>query len=106
MPRGAGAIHWEITVGGREHRVSSLAHAPPMLRQYGIEVSASRLYNEVRDRCDAARGLPVPIRVEKLPPRVSIRRVGEPQKNRPGIANDRPRARPVDPLEGPPPVVV
>ena len=48
MPRGAGAKHWEITVGGREHRVSSLAHAPPMLRQYGIEVSASRLYNEVR----------------------------------------------------------
>jgi hypothetical protein len=59
MPRGAGAIHWEIAVGGWEHRVSSLAHAPPMLRQYGIEVSASRLYNEVRDRCDAARGLPV-----------------------------------------------
>ena len=106
MPRGTGAIHWEIAGAGWEHRVSSLAHAPPMLRQYGIQVSASRLYNEVRDRCDAARGLPVPIRAEKLPPRVSIRRVGEPQKNRPGIVNDRHRARPVDPLEGPPPVVV
>ena len=76
MPRGAGAIHWEITVGGREHRVSSLAHAPPMLRQYGIEVSASRLYNEARDQCDAARGLPVPVRAERLARGVSIRSVG------------------------------
>ena len=106
MPRGAGAMHWEITVGGREHRLSSLARAPPVLRQYGIEVSASRLYNEARDQSDAARGLPVPVRDAKLAPRVSIRRVGEPQKNRLGIANDRHRARPVDPLEGPPPVVV
>jgi hypothetical protein len=80
MPRGTGKIHWEIAVGGREHSLSSLAHAPSVLRRYGIEVSASRLYNEVRDRCDAARGLSIPIRVERLAPFVSIRRVGEPQK--------------------------
>jgi hypothetical protein len=81
MPRGTGKIHWEIAVGGGcEHRLSSLARAPPVLREYGIEVSASRLYNEVRDRCDAARGLSIPIRVERLAPFVSIRRVGEPQK--------------------------
>ena len=106
MPRGAGAIHWEIAVGGCAHRISSLARAPAVLRQYGIEVSASRLYNEARDQSDAARGLPVPVRAEKLAPRVSIRRVGEPQKNRLGISNDRHRARPVDALEGPSPVVV
>jgi hypothetical protein len=106
MPRGAGAIHWEIAVAGCEHRISSLARAPSVLRRYGIEVSVSRLYNEARDQCDAARGLPVPVRAEKLAPRVSIRRVGEPQKKSAGYRNDRHRARPVDPLEGPSPVVV
>lgn len=82
MPRGTGKLHWEITVGGCAHHLSSLARAPSVLRQYGIEVSASRVYNEVRDQCDAARGLPVPVRVEELAPRVSIRRVAGPQKNR------------------------
>ena len=77
MPRGAGAIHWEIAVAGCEHRISSLARAPSVLRRYGIEVSVSRLYNEARDQCDAARGLPVPVRAEKLAPRVSIRRVAK-----------------------------
>eukprot|EP01046_Picozoa_sp_COSAG06_P086841 COSAG06_NODE_33394_length_490_cov_1.437340_1_plen_105_part_10 len=105
MPRGTGAIHWEITVGGCAHHLSSLARAPAVLRRYGIDVSASRVYNEVHDQSDAARGLPVPVRAERLAPRVSIRRVGEPQKNRLGIANDRHRARPVDALEGPPPMV-
>jgi len=80
MPRGTGAIHWEIAVGGCEHRLSSLARAPSVLRQYGIEVSASRVYNEARDQSDVARGLPVPVRAEKLAPRVSIRRVGSSRK--------------------------
>ena len=54
---------------------SNLSHAVPVLREMGVRVSASRLYNEHRDKVDRARGLLVPKRSVTLAPRVAIARV-------------------------------
>ena len=46
-----------------------------MLRELGVRVSASRLYNEYKDQVERARGLSVPRRIVTLAPRVTIARV-------------------------------
>eukprot|EP01043_Picozoa_sp_COSAG02_P042708 COSAG02_NODE_3652_length_6414_cov_10.240222_2_plen_59_part_00 len=46
-----------------------------MLRELGVGVSASRLYNEYRDQVERAHGLPVTSRTVVLWPRVSVSKV-------------------------------
>ena len=73
--RGLGRAHWRVTIDGTVCMFSNLSHAVPMLRELGVRVSASRLYNEYRDQVERARGLPVPSRIVTLAPRVTIARV-------------------------------
>ena len=71
-PRGPGRAHWRVVIDGTVYMFSNLTHAVPVLRELGIRVSASRLYNEYRDRVERAHGLPVASRVVVLWPRVSV----------------------------------
>ena len=54
---------------------SNLSHAVPVLRELGVRVSASRLYNEYRDQVERAHGMPVTSRTVVLWPRVSVSKV-------------------------------
>ena len=54
---------------------SNLSHAVPVLRELGVTVSASRLYNEYRDQVERVRGLRVASRSVVLWPRVSVSKV-------------------------------
>jgi hypothetical protein len=71
-PRGLGRAHWRVVIDGNVHMFSNLAHVVPVLRELGVVVSASRLYNEYRDQVERAHGLPVTSRMVVLWPRVSI----------------------------------
>ena len=73
--RGLGRVHWCVVIDGIVYMFSNLSHAVPVLREMGVRVSASRLYNEHRDKVDRARGLLVPKRSVTLAPRVTIARV-------------------------------
>ena len=42
----------------QSHSVA-VTHAVPVLRELGVRVSASRLYNEYRDQVERSHGLPV-----------------------------------------------
>ena len=57
--RGPGRAHWRVVIDGTEYLFSNLSHAVPVLRELGVRVSASRLYNEYRDQVERAHGLPV-----------------------------------------------
>ena len=72
--RGLGRAHWRVVIDGTEYLFSNLSHAVPVLRELGVEVSASRLYNEYRDQVERVRGLRVASRVV-LWPRVSVSKV-------------------------------
>ena len=63
--------HAALTV----HMYSNLSHAVPVLRELGVRVSASRLYNEYRDQVERSHGLPVTSRTVVLWPRVSVSKV-------------------------------
>ena len=56
---------------------SNLSHVVPMLRELGVRVSTSRLYNEYKDQVERARGLRRyrARRTVTLAPRVTIARV-------------------------------
>ena len=56
--RGLGKAHWRVVIDGTEYMHSNLSHAVPVLRELGVRVSASRLYNEYRDQVERAHGLP------------------------------------------------
>ena len=71
-PRGLGRAHWRVVIDGTVYMFSNLSHAVPVLRELGVRVSASRLYNEYRDQVECAHGLPVASRVVVLWPRVSV----------------------------------
>ena len=73
--RGLGRAHWRVTIDGTVCMFSNLSRAVPMLRELGVRVSTSRLYNEHRDQIDRQRGLSVPRRIVTLAPRVTIARV-------------------------------
>ena len=60
---------------GNVHMFSNLSHAVPVLRELGVGVSASRLYNEYRDQVERAHGLPVTSRTVVIWPRVSVSKV-------------------------------
>ena len=70
--RGPGRAHWRVVIDGNVYVFSNLLHAVPVLRELGVGVSASRLYNEYRDQLERARGLPVTSRTVVLCPRVSV----------------------------------
>jgi|EP01046_Picozoa_sp_COSAG06_P012154 hypothetical protein len=70
--RGPGRAHWRVVIDGNVYMFSNLLHAVPVLRELGVGVSASRLYNEYRDQLERARGLPVTSRTVVLCPRVSV----------------------------------
>ena len=74
-PRGLGRAHWRVVIDGNVHMFSNLAHVVPVLRELGVVVSASRLYNEYRDQVERAHGLPVTSRTAVLWPRVSVSKV-------------------------------
>ena len=71
-PCGPGRAHWRVVIDGTVYMFSNLTHAVPVLRELGVGVSASRLYNEYRDQLERARGLPVTSRTVVLCPRVSV----------------------------------
>lgn len=64
-----------IVVAMIYYQYSSLARATPILAEFGITASPSRLYNEVLDDFHRARGLETPQRRVRLAPRVVIRRI-------------------------------
>ena len=70
--RGLGRAHWRVVMDGTVYMFSNLSHAVPVLRELGVRVSASRLYNEYRDQVERAHGLPVTSRMVVLWPRVGI----------------------------------
>ena len=70
--RGPGRAHWRVVIDGNVYVFSNLLHVVPVLRELGVGVSASRLYNEYRDQLERARGLPVTSRTVVLCPRVSV----------------------------------
>eukprot|EP01043_Picozoa_sp_COSAG02_P048845 COSAG02_NODE_4845_length_4912_cov_11.302514_2_plen_65_part_00 len=47
--RGPGKAHWCVVIDGTVYMYSNLLHAVPVLRELGVRVSASRIYNEYRD---------------------------------------------------------
>ena len=70
--RGLGRAHWRVVIDGAVYMFSNLSHVVPVLRELGVRVSASRLYNEFRDQVERAHGLPVTSRTVVLWPRVSV----------------------------------
>jgi hypothetical protein len=70
--RGPGRAHWRVVIDGNVYMFSNLLHVVPVLRELGVGVSASRLYNEYRDQLERARGLPVTSLTVVLCPRVSV----------------------------------
>ena len=70
--RGLGRAHWCVVIDGTVYMFSNLSHAVPVLRELGVRVSASRLYNEHRDQIERSHGLPVASRTVVLWPRVSV----------------------------------
>ena len=73
--RGPGKAHWCVVIDGTVYMYSNLLHAVPVLRELGVRVSASRIYNEYRDQVERAHGLPVTSRTVVLWPRVSVSKV-------------------------------
>ena len=73
--RGPGRAHWRVVIDGAVYMFSNLSHAVPVLRELGVRVSASRLYNEYRDQVERVRGLRVASRSVVLWPRVSVSKV-------------------------------
>ena len=71
------AMKWKVSYDyGRTYQVySSLATVSPILAEFGIIASPSRLYNEVLDAYHRASGIETPWRRVKLAPRVVIRRL-------------------------------
>eukprot|EP01043_Picozoa_sp_COSAG02_P015585 COSAG02_NODE_667_length_18713_cov_17.795262_9_plen_78_part_00 len=71
------AMRWEVSYdcGRTFHAYSSLATVSPVLAEFGITASPSRLYNEVLDNHHRSEGLRTPQRRVKLAPRVVIRRI-------------------------------
>ena len=70
-------MRWEVSYdfGSTFHAYSSLAVASPILAEFGIIASPSRLYNEVLDASHRASGIETPWRRVRLAPRVLIRRL-------------------------------
>ena len=70
-------MRWEVSYdfGSTFHAYSSLAAVSPILADFGIIASPSRLYNEVLDASHRASGIETPRRRVRLAPRVVIRRI-------------------------------
>ena len=70
-------MRWEVSYdfGSTFHAYSSLAAVSPILAEFGIIASPSRLYNEVLDASHRASGIETPWRRVRLAPRVLIRRL-------------------------------
>ena len=70
-------MRWEVSYdyGRTFHVYSSLAAVSPILAEFGIIASPSRLYNEVLDASHRASGIETPWRRVRLAPRVLIRRL-------------------------------
>eukprot|EP01043_Picozoa_sp_COSAG02_P073381 COSAG02_NODE_14237_length_1294_cov_6.015063_2_plen_78_part_00 len=70
-------MRWEVSYdfGSTFHAYSSLAAVSPILAEFGIIASPSRLYNEVLDAYHRSEGLRTPQRRVRLAPRVVIRRL-------------------------------
>ena len=70
-------MRWEVSYdfGSTFHAYSSLAAVSPILAEFGIIASPSRLYNEVLDASYRASGIETPRRRVRLAPRVVIRRL-------------------------------
>ena len=70
-------MRWEVSYdfGSTFHAYSSLAAVSPILAEFGIIASPSRLYNEVLDASHRASGIETPRRRVRLAPRVVIRRL-------------------------------
>ena len=70
-------MRWEVSYdfGSTFHAYSSLAAVSPILAEFGIIASPSRLYNEVLDASHRASGIETPWRRVRLAPRVVIRRL-------------------------------
>ena len=70
-------MRWEVSYdyGRTFYAYSSLATVSPILAEFGIIASPSRLYNEVLDAYHRASGIETPRRRVKLAPRVVIRRL-------------------------------
>ena len=70
-------MRWKVSYDyGRTFQVySSLAVVSPVLTEYGITASPSRLYNEVLDVYHRANGIKTPVRRVRLAPQVVIHRI-------------------------------
>ena len=70
-------MRWEVSYdfGSTFHAYSSLAAVSPILAEFGIIASPSRVYNEVLDASHRASGIETPRRRVRLAPRVVIRRI-------------------------------
>ena len=70
-------MRWEVSYdyGRTFYAYSSLATVSPILAEFGIIASPSRLYNEVLDSHYRSEGLQTPQRRVKLAPRVIIREI-------------------------------
>ena len=70
-------LRWKVSYdyGHTFQFYSSLAAVSPILAEFGIIASPSRLYNEVLDAYHRSEGLRTPQRRVRLAPRVVIRRL-------------------------------
>ena len=70
-------LRWKVSYdyGHTFQFYSSLAAVSPILAEFGIIASPSRLYNEVLDAYHPASGIDTPRRRVRLAPRVAIRRI-------------------------------
>ena len=70
-------LRWKVSYdyGHTFQFYSSLAAVSPILAEFGIIASPSRLYNEVLDAYHHASGIETPRRRVRLAPRVVIRRI-------------------------------
>jgi hypothetical protein len=70
-------MRWKVShdYGHTFQCYSSLACVSPILAEFGIAASPSRLYNEVLKVAHRASGIKTPQRRVRLAPRVVIRRI-------------------------------
>ena len=70
---------WKVShdYGRIFHAYSSLAAVSPVLAEFGIIASPSRLHNEALDASHRASGIKTPVRRVTLAPRVVIRKLAK-----------------------------
>ena len=81
-------LRWKVShdFGATFYMYSSLAVVSPILAEFYISASPSRLYNEVLDAHHRASGIKTPRRRVKLAPRVVIHRLDK--KIKVGMASE------------------